>query len=92
MTDPTKDAPQEGTHPLHTVVVHVNSRPVTVPAPTTTGLQIKEAAILAGLSIQRDFVLSEEEPNGHTRIIGDQEPVHVNDQSKFLAIAPDDNS
>lgn len=76
----------------HTVLVQVNSKPVEVPAPKATGLQIKEAAVKAGLPIRADFVLSEELPNGRTEIVGDVDVVTVNSQSKFLAIAPDDNS
>lgn len=76
----------------HTVVVHVNNKPVEVPAPKATGRQIKEAAIQAGLSIQLDFVLSRELPNGRTEIVGDADEVTVNPQARFFAIAPDDNS
>lgn len=76
----------------HTVAVHLNNKAVTVPAPKATGQQIKQAGIDAGLSIKMDFVLSEEQPNGDTDIVGDLDVVTVNKQSRFLAIAPDDNS
>lgn len=76
----------------HSVIVHVNNKPVEVPAPKATGRQIKEAAIAAGQPIQLDFVLSLELPNGRSEIIGDTDEVTVNPQSRFLAIAPDDNS
>jgi len=76
----------------HTVVVHVNEKPVEVPAPKVTGLEIKQAAIQSGLAIQVDFVLSQEKPNGNTKIIGDEERITVNSQSRFIALAPDDNS
>lgn len=80
-------------HPnQHTVTVLVNEKPVDVPAPKTTGLEIKQAAMNAGLPVQLDFVLSEERPNGDTDIVGDKDEVSVNKNSKFLAIAPDDNS
>lgn len=78
--------------PHRTVTVHVNNKPVEVPAPKATGRQIKEAAITTGLPIQADFVLSEELPNGKAEIVGDDDEVTVNRQSRFLAIAPDDNS
>lgn len=81
-----------GTPQNHTVIIHVNNKAVEVPAPKATGGQIKEAAIAQGLSIKLDFVLSEERPNGDTEIVGDNDYVTVNPQSKFVAIAPDDNS
>lgn len=76
----------------HFVTITVNEQPVQVPAPKTTGLEIKESAILVGVSIQLDFVLSEERPNGDTEIIGDFDIVTVHPHSKFIALAPDDNS
>jgi hypothetical protein len=87
-TATSKDKP----HPEHTVTVHVNNKPVEVPAPKATGREIKAAAIAAGVKIQADFVLSEELPNGKSKIVGDDDSVTVNPQSRFLAIAPDDNS
>jgi hypothetical protein len=74
------------------VRITVNERPVVVPRHRVTGLEIKEAAIAQGVPIALDFVLSEELPGGRTRIVGDKDEVTVNDHSKFLAVAPDDNS
>ncbi len=73
------------------VVIHVNEQPVRVPH-RVTGLEVKEAAIAQGVAIQVDFVLSEELPNRRTKIIGDQDVVEVNEHSRFVAVAPDDNS
>lgn len=91
MSEPTGSPTDHPDHD-HTVTVHVNNRPVEVPAPKATGLQIKQAAVAAGLPIQLDFVLSEEVSPGRTRIVGDNDEVTVNRKSRFLAIAPDDNS
>ena len=77
--------------PPRTVVIHVNERPVTVPH-RLTGLEIKEAAIAQGVPIQLDFVLSEELNDRRTKIIGDSDTVSVNEHSRFVAVAPDDNS
>jgi len=44
------------------------------------------------VNIQLSFVLSEELPNRKTKIIGDNDEVTVNKNSKFVAVAPDDNS
>ena len=82
----------EGANATHTVVVHVNNKPVEVPAPKATGHQIKEAAVRAGLPVQVDFVLSIERPNGRTEIVGDNDTVTVNKNTRFILIAPDDNS
>ncbi len=78
--------------PPHTVEIHVNNRPVTVPRPRITGLEIKQAAIAQAVPIQADFVLSEELPNHKTKIIGDTDVVTVTKESRFVAVAPDDNS
>lgn len=92
MSAPITTAADRGRPSPHTVTVHVNEKPVEVPAPKATGLEIKQAAMNAGLPVQLDFVLSEEEQNGTTRIVGDGDEVTVNKNSRFLAIAPDDNS
>jgi hypothetical protein len=76
----------------HEVVITVNEKPVTVTGPKVTGLQIKEAAIAQGVQIGLDFQLSEELPNGRTRIVGDADSVTVNKNSRFDAVAGDDNS
>ena len=76
----------------HVVSILVNDQPVHVNGPKVTGLQIKEAAILAGLKIDLGFQLIEELPHDRTRIIGDDETVEVHVGSRFLALAPDDNS
>lgn len=92
MTTAASESAKHEHPPQHTVTVHVNNKPVEVPAPKAKGSQIKAAAISAGLPIQPDFVLSIERPNGKTDIVGDNDEVTVNSQSRFLAIAPDDNS
>lgn len=92
MSAPITTATDHGHPNPHTVTVLVNEKPVDVPAPKTTGLEIKRAAVNAGLPVQLDFVLSEERPNGNTDIVGDEDEVTVTKHSKFLAIAPDDNS
>ena len=76
----------------HEVVITVNEKPVTVIGPKVTGLQIKEAAIAQGVQIGLDFQLSEELANGRTKIVGDAETITVNKNSRFDAVAGDDNS
>ncbi len=73
------------------VVIHVNEQPVRAPH-RETGLGIKQAAVDQGVPIQVDFVLSEELPDHKTKIIGDQDVLEVNEHSRFIAVAPDDNS
>lgn len=92
MSAPITSQTLSGQESPHTVLVHVNNKPVEVPAPKASGLEIKQAAIKAGQPIREDFVLSEELPNGRTEIVGDIDIVTVNSQSRFVAIAPDDNS
>ncbi len=74
------------------IEITVNKHPVEVEEKVLTGLEIKEAAIAQGVSIQLDFVLSEHLGHGQTRIVGDNDEVKVHEHSKFTAVAGDDNS
>lgn len=86
-------AAQHGDPPDHPVTIHLNERPVTLPSHTATGAEIKAAAIDAGVPIQPDFILVEEiGSNGRTRVIGDDDVVHLNPELQFLANDGDDNS
>ena len=76
----------------HEVVITVNEKSVMVTGPKVTGLQIKEAAIAHSVQIGLDFQLSEELANGRTRIVGDADEITVNKNSRFDAVAGDDNS
>lgn len=76
----------------HVVTVTVNEKPVEIAGPKATGLEIKQAAMAQGVNIQLSFVLSEELPHRKTKIVGDNDEVTVNKNSKFVAVAPDDNS
>ena len=86
------DAVAEATPHPHQIEIVVNRKPVLVLGPDVTGLQIKEAAIAAGLPIELTFQLSEKLPDRETRIIGDNEVVKVRKGSEFVAVAGDDNS
>lgn len=76
----------------HTVIVTVNEQPVKLNGEKATGAQIKAAAIAQGVQIQQNFVLQEELPNGKSRVVGDNDEVHLREHLRFTAIAPDDNS
>lgn len=76
----------------HTVTVTVNEQPVRLRGRTATGAEIKAAAIAQGAHIQQNFILQEELPNGTSRVIGDDDQVHLREHLRFTAIAPDDNS
>lgn len=90
--DPSKKGGGDGNAHQHLVTIHVNTKPVRIAGPKATGEQIKQVAIDQGVKIQLDFILSEELPDGRTRIVGDQEAVTINNESKFRAVADDDNS
>jgi hypothetical protein len=79
-------------HKEHIVTVTVNEEPVKIRGPKATGRQIKEAAIAQGVQIDLGFVLSEEIGLRRTRIVGDNDEVTVHNKSRFVAVAPDDNS
>lgn len=74
------------------VTVTVNNKPVEVPGPRVTGLEIKEAAVSQGVEIELDFQLALIRPNGKREIVGDDDEVTVNKNSVFVATATDDNS
>jgi Multiubiquitin len=70
----------------------VNEQPVRLTGHTATGAEIKAAAIAQHVALQPNFILQLERPNGTSRVIGDNDRVHLRNHLKFTAIAPDDNS
>jgi hypothetical protein len=72
--------------------ISVNGQDVVVTKERMSGLEIKEAAIRAGVPIQADFVLSEVNPGGQQKIIADEREVPVKTGDEFWAIPGDDNS
>lgn len=84
----------EGTDrkPAVKVVVEVNNDKVKLNERRPTGAEIKAAAIAQGVPIQPTFQLILKKPGQSSRVIGDNEEVHVKDGDKFRAIPPDDNS
>lgn len=78
--------------PRPRVDIHVNTKAVRLTGHHPTGLEIKKAAIAQHVKIELDFLLyllRHGEPN---KLIADDEEVHVTDESRFHAIADDDNS
>lgn len=75
-----------------TITITVNEHPVQVNERELTGREIKQAAIDQGVAIGLDFVLYEHLGQHRTRIVGDNESVHVHRGSRFEALANDDNS
>jgi len=76
----------------HLVTITVNEKPVEIEGPRAPGLAIRQAAIAQGVKIELSFVLSEELPNRKTKIVGDTDVVTLTKHSRFVAVAPDDNS
>ena len=82
-----------GGHGHETIVVIVNEdHHVTLHSPDVTGLQIKEAAIVAGARIKVDFKLSILNADDSTQVVGDNERIHVHTGEKFVAVPGDINS
>ena len=77
---------------LKTVTIEVNDHKVEMPSGPATGLEIKEAAIKQDVSIQLNFVLQAELPNGSSKVIGDDDKIPLTEHLAFTAIAADDNS
>ncbi len=76
--------------PAIDVDIIVNEKTVPIMRGRRTGLQIKQAAINAGVPIQLTFTLSEDKPGG--KIIGDTDTVHIKGGESFLAIDDHDDS
>ncbi len=74
------------------VTIEVNSHKVEMPDGPATGQEIKAAAIKQGVTIQPNFVLQLELPNGSSKVIGDDDKVPLRENLSFTAIAPDDDS
>ena len=90
-TNTTDDARQGHESGHHLVTITVNKKPVPIEGPRVSGLQIKQAAIDAGLPIELDFQLAEIR-GGEQHVIGDGDVVTVNKHSTFVCTAGDDNS
>jgi Multiubiquitin len=92
----THDAPEHHHHhpePHHDrVEIHVNEKPVHLKGHHHTGLQIKEAAIAQQVKIQLDFLLYLVRHHHPNKPVGDDEEVELTHESRFHAIADDDNS
>lgn len=87
-----RDRHREGGGHGRVTEITVNNRPVRLPDDRVSGLEIKEAAIAQGVSIQLDFVLSMRLERGGSRIVGDTDEIKVQDHARFTAVAGDDNS
>lgn len=75
-----------------TVTVTVNGKNVVLPRHKVSGLEIKEAAIKQGVAIEVSFILQQELPNGHGKVVGNDDVIEVHEHERFTAIANDDNS
>ena len=82
----------EAPHRHGPVPVKVNNKEVILHDRDQTGLKIKEAAVVTGVRIQLDFVLSEELAHGRSRIVGDDQRIQVEPGACFEAIPNDDHS
>jgi hypothetical protein len=90
MSEAITEVAEEQRH--RTVTITVNNRSVEIEGPRVTGLAIKQAAIAQGVSIELDFQLAEIKKHGEHLIVGDDDVVTINKNSKFVATASDDNS
>ena len=92
MADENAKDTKPNTPPERKTTITVNDQPVELAGDSATGAAIKAAAIAQGVHIQGNFVLQEELPNGTSRVVGDNDSVHLRPHLRFTAIAPDDNS
>lgn len=91
-TESSRDRGRGHEPPKFEAHVTVNGKSVILRERRMKGIEIKEAAIKQGVAIEISFILQEELPNGHHRIIGDNDTVSVKDHDRFTAIPNDDNS
>jgi hypothetical protein len=83
----------EGKKPDKNIEIVVNNKAVEVHKNRITGLEIKQGAIEQGVpNVELDFQLVQVKANGGQTVVPNGTTVTVNRNSKFLMIAPDDNS
>ena len=78
-------------HKKRVVEVSINSTTIQLEVPTT-GEEVKQAAIEAGVRIESDFVLFLEREDGQSDQIDDADLVIVKEGVCFVALTGDDNS
>ena len=74
------------------VEIKVNNNAVKIRHGWRTGLEIKTAAIDQGVKIQLSFTLSEDLPDGTSKLVGDSDRVWIKGGEQFLAIDDHDDS
>ena len=72
--------------------ISVNKKPVSLTEPIVTGLEIKQAAIDQGVSIDLTFRLIRVEPDGKRPPVNNSDKVDLREFKTFIATATDDNS
>ena len=72
--------------------ISVNKKPIQIEEPIVTGLEIKQAAIDQGVSIDLAFRLVRVEANGERPPVNNADKVDVREFKTFIATAPDDNA
>lgn len=87
-----KPEPHPQPAPQVDVEIHVNEKPVHMIGHRHTGMEIKKAAIAQHVKIEIDFLLYLLRPPQPNQPIGDDETVTITRESRFHAIADDDNS
>lgn len=74
------------------VEIKVNNNAVKIRHGWRTGLEVKTAAIDQGVKIQLSFTLSEDLPDGTSKLVGDTDRVWIKGGEQFLAIDDHDDS
>jgi hypothetical protein len=81
------------TRPARIVEITVNvTHKVKIQRGIRTGAEIKVAAIAQGVPIKDSFTLSQELPDGGSKVIGNDDPVRIKGGEEFLAIDDHDDS
>jgi hypothetical protein len=78
--------------PAAEVEIGVNGKAVRIRRGWRDGAEIKAAAITQGVDIKANFTLSEDLPDGRSKIIGDDDRVRIRCGEQFLAVDDHDDS
>lgn len=90
MTQVHESAQAEKNH--KTVDAVFNKKPIQLPKGRLSGLEIKQAAVAHGLSIQLTYVLFQIKNRNHRKVVGDADIIEIREGIEFAAVADDDNS
>lgn len=89
-SDHNNAPPTQAIETTEVVEIILNNKTVRLPAGRHDADSIKTAAMNQGVNIQIDFILRQENPGAPTTLVIEEIDIVAN--TRFIALAPDDNS